>query len=758
MGRIAKALAICCVWAGVACAQSNLVVYDDALQNGWQNWSWATVSLSATTPVHSGAKAISVTASNWSALYLATPAINTGSYTSLTFWVHGGSSGGQPMQIQGTLSGNPQAAVALTAPAAGAWQQRTVSLTALGVANSTSFDGFWIQVTSGGAVPTFYVDDIRLLAGPQVPPGTSTPVTVMIDAAAGRHAIDPRIYGICFGDSNQLRTLNAPLNRSGGNSTSRYNWQTNATNHGMDWYFESLAETSAAPGASADDFVRDSRSGGAQPMLSVPINGWVARLGPGRARLCSYSIAKYGAQTDSDASWFPDAGNGVRTSNGLDITNNDPADANMAVTSAFQASWLRHLTNLWGTASSGGVRYYLMDNEWGLWHSTHRDVWPAGATMEQMRDRFCDYAGMVKGIDTDALVLGPEEWGWTGYLYSGYDAQWAGVHGWGGSYPDRTAHGNMDLMPWWLGQVAQRSAVAGRRLLDVFTLHCYPQGGEFSEDVSISMQLRRNRSTRCLWDTNYVDETWIADRVCLIPRMKNWAANYPGTAIGITEYNWGAESHMNGATAQADILGIFGREGVDLATRWTAPATNTPVARAFQIYRNYDGTNGAFGETSVRTTAPDPDAVAAFSAARAADGALTVLLVNKQLATNAPVTVAITNFAHVGVARVWQLATNAITRQPDLNVQTNRVAVTLPAQSVTLLILPAPAQLESPAAPTNRFTFQLRGEAGQRYVIENSSDLAHWSALQTNTLASNFTAVSVLRTNAWQFYRGVWLP
>ena len=91
-------------------------------------------------------------------------------------------------------------------------------------------------------------------------------------------------------------------------------------------------------------------------------------------------------------------------------------------------------------------------------------------------------------------------------------------------------------------------------------------------------------------------------------------------------------------------------------------------------------------------------------------------------------------------------------------MQTNRVAVTLPAQSVTLLILPAPAQLESPAAPTNRFTFQLRGEAGQRYVIENSSDLAHWSALQTNTLASNFTAVSVLRTNAWQFYRGVWLP
>ena len=58
----------------------------------------------------------------------------------------------------------------------------------------------------------------------------------------------------------------------------------------------------------------------------------------------------------------------------------------------------------------------------------------------------------------------------------------------------------------------------------------------------------------------------------LIPRMKNWVATYyPGTKIGITEYNWGAEGHINGATAQADILGIFGREGLDLATRWTTP-------------------------------------------------------------------------------------------------------------------------------------------------------------------------------------------
>ena len=100
------------------------------------------------------------------------------------------------------------------------------------------------------------------------------------------------------------------------------------------------------------------------------------------------------------------------------------------------------------------------------------------------------------------------------------------------------------------------------RLLDVFTVHYYPQGGEFSDDVSSAMQLRRNRSTRSLWDPNYVDETWINDKVQLIPRLTGWVNTYyPGTLIGITEYNWGAESHINGATTQADIYGIFGREG-----------------------------------------------------------------------------------------------------------------------------------------------------------------------------------------------------
>jgi hypothetical protein len=749
-------------WAGGVYAQSNLTIYGEALAGDWANWSWATVNLAATTPVHAGSRAISVTAGGYQAFYVHTTAMYSGAYTGLTFWIHGGSAGGQPLQIQGMLAGAAQPAVGLPAPTAGTWKQVKIPLTTLGVASNSTFDGFWIQSTSGSAIPTFYVDDIQLLANTAVAAPLSAPVTITVDAAVNRRAISPLIYGVSAGDSNVLRTLRSPLNRHGGNLASRYNWLTNASNHAADWYFESLPQAGSGPGGAVDNLIRDSLNGEAAAMITIPINGWVAKLGNTGQRLSSYSIAKYGAQTGSDAQWFPDAGNGLRSATGQAITNNNPTDANMAVTTNFQAGWIRYLTNRWGSATHGGVRYYLMDNEWGLWHTTHRDVWPVGVTMNQARDLFCDYAAMVKSIDPQANILGPEEWGWTGFLYSGYDAQWGAQHGWGGTLPDRAAHGNMDFIPWWLGQVAQRSAAAGRRLLDVFTLHFYPQGGEFSEDVSSAMQLRRNRSTRALWDTNYVDETWIADRVALIPRMQNWVTNYPGTTLGLTEYNWGAENHMNGATAQAELLGIFGREGLTLANRWIAPGTNTPVARAFQLYRNYDGAHATFGDTSVATVAPLPDQLAAFGAQRTDDGALTVMLINKlpTSATSATsTTVLLSNVTHVGVARVWLLATNTITQLPDLSIQTNRLALILPAQSITLLVLPAPAQLELSAWPDSDGTLQLRGEAGQRYVMEASTNLTTWQRFLTNTLTSSTARIVLPRTPAaCQFYRTVWAP
>ena len=518
----------------------------------------------------------------------------------------------------------------------------------------------------------------------------NAPVTVTIDAQAGRHPISPAIYGVASASTAQLSALNSPLNRSGGNGATRYNWRANASNHAADWFFESIPETSAVPGESGDTFIANSKGAGAQPMLTIPMIGWVAKVGPNREKLASFSVAKYGPQEKTDQ-WMPDAGNGKKPDGKTDVTGNDPREAHVPSDPAFQKAWVQHLVAKWGTSAKGGLKYYLMDNEPSLWQSTHRDVHPTGPTMEEILDDIVSYGRMVKSVDPGALVVGPEEWGWNGYRLSGYDQQWGGVHGWNGPLPDQTKHGGMEYLPWLLDQLHRGNQLTGKRILDVFTVHIYPQGGEGGDAVDEKTQLLRNRSTRSLWDPDYKDESWINDKVMLIPRLKGWVAKYyPGTKIGVTEYNWGAENHISGATAQADILGIFGRENLDMATRWTTPDATTPTFKAMQMYRNYDGKKSGFGDVSVSDTVPNPDEVSSFAAVRSSDKALTVMVVNKSLHASAPATLSLAHFAAGAAAQAWQLTSaNAVTPLAAIPVQGNTLRATLPAQSVTLFVIPA---------------------------------------------------------------------
>jgi len=748
-------------WVGImpGWAQSDQLVYTDSLQNSWEDWSWDSANgFSSTVAIHSGAKAIGVTlTAAWGAFSLHHADMDTSPYTNLTFWINGGATGGQRLQLSAQLGSTVAGTTNLTPLAANTWQKMTFTLASLGVANQPNFTRFSLQDLAGAPQSVFYLDDITLVSS-GVPPVTNALVPIAIDAQLNRHPISPLIYGVAFASSNQLSDLNFTLNRSGGNAETRYNWQLNAHNHCADWYFESLADSPGTPAAATDDFVANSRGGGAEAMVTISMIGWMPKLGAGRARLASYATTNYGPQTDTDWQYFPVAGNGIGTNviahTTWVITTNNPNDANFATNSAFQRAYVQHLTNQWGLSTNGGVRYYLMDNEETIWHASHRDVHPIGATMQEIRDKFFDYAGVVKAVDPNALVLAPEEWGWSGYFDSGYDQQNSGNH-------DRGTNGGWDYCPWLLNQFHQRATNSNQRLLDYFTLHCYPQGGEFGGDTSVSMQLLRNRSTRQLWDTNYVDASWIGQQsantiLMLIPRMQGWVNSYyPGTKTGLTEYNWGAEGHINGATAQADILGIFGREGLDLANRWTAVAATDIVHKAMKLYRSYDGSKSTFGALSVAATVPNPDNVSAFAAVRSSDGALTVMVINKQIALSATASFSLGNFLPSGTAQVWQLTSaNAITRLSDLNITGRSFSNTVPAQSVTLLVLPAavPASPASNPAPANGATgavvnTSLSWKAGtnavwhQVYFGASSNAVAH-AATNAAEFKGEFTGAS----------------
>ena len=526
--------------------------------------------------------------------------------------------------------------------------------------------------------------------------------TVAVDANAARHPISPDIYGFAFGAQSDLSATNFTMNRSGGNGTSTYNWQINASNHDSDYYFESILDPPQIAGYDGDTFIMQTRAAnvGAQPLLTIPMINYLAKLGPNGAMLWSFSIAKYGRQTGSDP-YQPDAGNGISSVTGNPITGNNPLDANTPNAVSIQQGWIQHLINTWGLAASGGLKYYIMDNEPSLWNSTHRDIHPACVSYSELYNDYLAYAGAVRALDPNAIITGPEEWSWWALFVSGCD-QLNGISAAGSDY---NTHNHTYYYPWLLQQLYAHQQSTGNQLLNVLSVHYYPQELSNSNDDSLSGQLIRNQSTRALWDPTYVDPSWFnqvginGGIVNLIPTLQSWVSQYyPGLQTAITEYNWGDEANLNGATTQADVLGIFGREGLNIATRWTVPVNPSPTYLAMEIYRNYDGKLSTFGDTSVSATVANPDNLSSFAAVRSSDGALTVMVINKQQGST-PVTVNLANFATSGTAQAYRISSasqTSITQLGSVPIANNAITVTLPSQSITLYVIP-PSSVAHPA-------------------------------------------------------------
>src|SRR6185369_15465545 len=108
-------------------------------------------------------------------------------------------------------------------------------------------------------------------------------------------------------------------------------------------------------------------------------------------------------------------------------------------------------------------------------------------------------------------IAGPAEWGWSGYLYSAKDLETGAT-----LRPDRRAHGDVPLIPWYLQELKKRQQATGTRILDVLDVHFYPQGsGVYGSAADTATAALRLRSTRALWDPTYQDESWIGEPVRL---------------------------------------------------------------------------------------------------------------------------------------------------------------------------------------------------------------------------------------------------
>lgn len=248
----------------------------------------------------------------------------------------------------------------------------------------------------------------------------------------------------------------------------------------------------------------------------------------------------------------------------------------------------------------------------------------------------------------------------------------------------------MPFVPWFLQQVAAHDKKKGRRTLDILDVHYYPQAnGVYGGATDPQTNALRLRSVRALWDPSYKDESWIGTSVQLIPRLRQWVTKYyPGTKLGIMEWNWGADGTLNGGLAAAEALGVFGRERLDMACYWAVPGVSTPGFFAFKMYRNADGKGNGFGDTAVAAASSAPESVSCYGSVDAKTNVPCIMLINKLPARSVPVTLQVRGGKATGAMEVYRYHGNdlkKIVRLPDVSVTGGRARLELPAYSLTLL-------------------------------------------------------------------------
>jgi hypothetical protein len=507
------------------------------------------------------------------------------------------------------------------------------------------------------------------------------PVTMVVDPATGHQAISPLIYGI--NDDASLDTafatnqakMNPTLDRLGGNRWTAYNWTDNLSNAGSDYEYESddYLSSSTAPGAAVLPTVQADETRGVTTLVTIPVNGYVA------------SVATVGS-VENTPNYLQ-----------LDFKVEQPGDAdtaNQAVNPSSPIVYQNQFVTWLKNTAPGAKVMFALDNEPDLWDSTHSEVHPAATTYAEILADDLSYAEAIHAVDPNALITGPVSYGYEGYI----SLQQA---------PDSAADGN--FLDWYLAQVKAADRARGYAVIDDLDLHWYPEatgnGARITDTgTSPAESAAREQAPRSLWDPTYVEDSWITQwftnpvsgrsAIDLIPTLKaQIAANDPGTKLDFSEWNYGGGQDISGGIATADVLGIFGRYGVHAAAWWPLNPVETYSRAAFAVFRNYDGHDSTFGDTSVTATTTDPVNTSVYGSIDSDNPSRVVIVaVNKN---NAPTvtTLHLTGGYSTSRASVYTLTSAGPQVEPAGVISATSSATftyTMPAQSVSVIV-PAPA-------------------------------------------------------------------
>jgi len=682
-------------------AQTDLSIYSDQLDNGFQNWSWGANNFSSPAPVHSGTNAISFSGVAWQAISFWHQDFNPAPFTNLTFWADGGAAGGQVLQAYWQYDGSTNSGPGYQLPPlpANSWRQFNLPLSAFGVAGATNLSRLNFQLTASGTTNTLFLDDISLTG--------MVPLYINVNASQALRAADARWFGLNTAvwdgyldttyTSNALCELGTQILRfPGGSLSDDYHWATGTT------------DTNTWPwGTGFKNYLHIATNAGAEAMITV----------------------NYGSGTPQEAAAW------VRSAN---VTN--------------------HLN----------LKNWEVGNEcYGTWE-TDTNVCPHDPYTYAARA--AQYITQMKTVDSTIKIGVPvvpgEDNNANGYTnHPIYNARTGTTHyGWTpvvlatlkslGVTPDFLVHhvypeyqndNDQNLLQAatnWAGDAANLR----QQISDYFGT-----GGTNIELFCTENNADAGNQGR--QSTSIVNGLYLADSLAQLMKTEFNSFIWWDLRNG-SDTNGDFNASLYGWRTNGD-LGIIG-----------AASTRYPTFYGFKLMQYF----ARPGDTVLNATS-DYFLLSSY-AARKADGALALLVINKNSTANLTAQVTLTNFSPwsaatvraFGIAQDEATRTNGPAAAQDIatnnftGVSTN-FAATFPPYSLTLFTFaPAAPKMPALAATGGKFIFQLQGQAGVPYQIQTSTNLLSWASNATIMLAGPVWNLTNNVCSSAKFWRAVWLP
>ena len=524
----------------------------------------------------------------------------------------------------------------------------------------------------------------------------SAAIDINVDTDKGVKKISPYLYGRNIDKVSDTKTESDSaetdfiskvlesgihmMRANNGNNATRYNWRRKMTVH-PDWYnnvynhdWDITAKKILDKMPGVDALYGFQLTGYAASSTDYNFPDWNWKQEHGSYPERTFDLAG-GGEVSNDGKTQTKAGD-------VSLYNMEwPADSTVAII----PHWKDELNY-----DMSRFKYWSMDNEMDIWRGTHSDL-DLPVTGDFLVERYIDVAKKARAVWGDIKLTGPvvaNEW------------QWCHI----GAYNDESRP-KIDgkeycWLEFFIKKVSEAQKSSGKRLLDVFDIHWYPGETDYESRVNWHRVLfdttyyyMGGNGVRCASGTCDWSDKEKGYKSYIFKRINDWLEKYfgkdHGITLGITETDLNDSDPMVTALTYASFLGTMQDNGVEIFTPWTWGDGMYEVVHLFSRYGH---------ENRVQSTSSNDSLVSAYSSLSNNGDSLTVIFVNRSQNATQDINLALNGFeATDGSVETLTLSgiigetfvshTNNALKKGTAQVASKKVSMTLPAKSITAVLL-----------------------------------------------------------------------